>query len=415
MLRNIGSIFLGLALVISITIPVYAKGGPLNGQPFQTLEERVAALEVICQPPFSLVGELEPHEGVSQIVCGSEALNTPATLSYRQLIQDTVVTPVCLTADTLTSGLQVTLKTYLENALNVAAEESAQWTANAINDSQAAVVAALNAVLAAQANGTNAAMSSLTSGINVELSNASGGFNEIDHDINLVNDRVGQGVNKLKDRVRDFIKSLDDPDYMPDFINEGHVHSFFNNINPTPGNLDIPDINLGSITAPTVPTLFVEAIPVSIDVQHIDVDISELLEQVLDAVNLCTYPDEYTDLILAIFGFEDAIDIASGNAGIPEQVPALEDAVQMCAVRGGHICTKSELGVLGVTPSSGDWAGGPDSAVVWMPGTALYSTPWPPIQQDAGALFNFPRKVPFNVSSPVYPTGNFSCCTNTIR
>ena len=134
----------------------------------------------------------------------------------------------------------------------------------------------------------------------------------------------------------------------------------------------------------------------------------------LDAINLCTYPEEYTYLILALFGFQEALD-QSGNVGWPEEVPALEDAVQMCAVRGGHICTESELGVVGVIPSAGDWAGGPSGGVVWLPGTRLYSTPFPPVQPDVGALFAFPRKVPFNVSTPVYPTGSFSCCTSTIR
>lgn len=421
MIKKIVSTFIGLIMALSISLTTYANGSSPNGKPFLaiqseflTLDERVSALEVICQSPFSLVEQLEAHEGVSQIVCGSEELYTAPSISYRQLISETVIAPVCLTQSTLQTGLKDTLKKYLEDALNVAADESATWTSGAINDSQAAIVGALNAVLAAHANNTNNALSSTTSGINIQLGDIESSLNQVDVQINLVNNRVGQGVGILKNKVRDFIKTLDDPDFMPDFIDEGAVNNFFS-FSTIPANLNITDVNLGSITFTPLPTLFIEAEDISITVGYIHVDIPDLLEQALDAVNLCNYPEQYTDLLLTIFGFEEAIDVVGNNIGIPVQVPTREDAVKMCSVRGGHICTESELDVLGVTPNAGDWAGGSDSSVVWLPGTKLYSTAWPPIQPDAGALFNFPRKVPFNVSTPVYPTGNFRCCTSTIQ
>jgi hypothetical protein len=399
---------LSLAIICMATTPALADRDKREDR------GRKIPVERFCPDGYSEIGHYEPFENRVRTVCATEVLVTPNSEIFRDVVRDTVVFPVCMAKDSLGEGAITTLTGFVSEALTVALQESAAVTEEVLNLMLAQLETNLNEALAGVELGTNESLAAITTGINSTLSSTENSLNAIDGQLNRVDDEIADGLFAARDVIADFIKSLDDPDFMPDFIDEGAVNGAL--WIPIDGiaNLNIPDVSLGSLTAPVITVGGVVIDPAQLEAPEITLP-DDPLKALLELTNLCSYPDEYTDLLLLAFGFEDAVDPVSGSAGIPEQVPSYNEALRMCSARGGHLCDQEEYEVLGLSPNPGEWAGGygRDSHVVMMPGTRAYATPYPPLEANATNLFAFPRQVPVKIHPPVYPNGSFRCCTVT--
>ena len=371
-------------------------------------------MEKFCAEGYAQIGHYDAFNGTVQSVCASEMLYTPPSESFREVIRDTAIFPACMAKDALGEGLVASLTGYLGQAMTIALEESSALTEEAVNIVLAEIEADVNIALDAYVTATNSALSGLTTGVNATFDGIETSVNSIDAQLNLVDDEIVDGLDNVRsalNRLKSIINALDNSDLLPDFVCESCVNSALSFGNGGILNLNITDLDLAAVTSPEVEALSV--VINSIEIESPEITIPEdPIESLLDLVNMCSYPEAYTDLLLLVLGFEEAVDLASGDQGIPEMVPAYGEALQMCAVRGGHICTEDELNVAGFEAQPGQWAGGygNDSQVVWMPGTRAYSSPYPPIEPNATNLFTFPRQVPVKVNPPVYPNGNFHCC-----
>lgn len=366
-----------------------------------------------CPAGYSEIGHYDTFERKARTVCATDLMMTPSSESFRHVIRDTVVFPVCMAKDALGEGAVTTLTEFLSAALTEALAQSTAITEEVLNLLIAELEANLNEALAGVELGTNESLAAITGGINATFAEAENSLNAIDGQLNRVDDEIADGLFAARDVIADFVKSLDD-DVDLDFIDEGAVDSAL--FIPLGGiaNLNIPDVVLGSLDTPVVSIAGVSLEEVILEAPEITIP-DDPIEALLDFVNLCTYPDAYTDLLLLIFGFEDAVDLAGGGTGLPEQVPSYRHALKMCSIQGGHICTEEELDVLGITPTPGEWAGGygQDAHVVWMPGTRAFASPFPPLEPNATNLFSFPKQVPVKVHPPVYPNGGVRCCSVT--
>lgn len=410
MFKIIAQVQIVLLLLLTTTLPsVNAKSDKSDKS---NKSSKKTPVEEFCQEGYSEFASYEEFNGEVQIVCATELLHTPPSEEFRHVVRDTTIFPVCMAKDALAAGLIASLSDFVEDALTTALEESTALTNDSVNAALAAIELGVNASLDGASFTTNESLSTLTSGINSSLNSAQAGFTNVDSELNKVNERVADGIRPLKDKARNWIKSLDNHDLLPDFINEGNVDRDFNGLDITPGNLNITNVTLGTVNTPLVSIGHIEIEPIAIEAPEISIP-EDPIEALLDLVNICSYPEQYVDLLLFILGFEEAVDLASGNIGIPELVPAFGEAVRMCSVRGGHICSEEELDIIGRPALPGEWAGGTgeQSEVVWMPGSRMYSSPYPPIQPNAINLFSFPRQVPVQLHAPVYPNGNFSCCS----
>lgn len=405
--------FSKLLVVFLLILPLaMAHGAEKSGKSDKSDKVKKTPLEQFCRDAYSSIGYYDTIEGRLQAVCATELLSTTASERFRDVVRDTTVFPVCSARDALAEGLLVSLSDFLGSALNLAMQESTEKTQEALNVVLSEIETQLNLVLQEFEIGTNTSLSGLTTDINLVFDHVESGIDRADLELNRVDDSIKNGLFAARDKVSDLIKSLDDPSFMPDFVDEGAVNSaLFIDVSGIP-NLNLTDVNLNNV----------EVQPLSIDgitIDPVDIEVSEItipedpLEALLNLVNMCSYPDQYADLLLLMFGFEEAVDLASGSMGLPEYMPNYNDAVQECSIRGGHICSEQELDVTGIAPQPGQWAGGYglDSNVVWMPGTRAYASPYPPIEANAGNLFTFPRQVPVKIHPPVYPNGEFHCCS----
>ena len=220
-------------------------------------------------------------------------------------------------------------------------------------------------------------------------------FGAIDNLLNDVNAELGKIDNNVEDPINDIINWINN--------NACIGGSCFNTVN-------IPNISISSLD---------NAIGRDITIPSFNVSLAVLNDQLEEAApfsdQMCTNTNkinEYASYIKEIMP-EDIKDATHAYD--------YDQAEEFCAIRGGHVCSTSEIFILAddSTPNSigyqaGDWVDG--GGVVASPTTSVsgvFETPWPPVSADVGSLLAIPPGLPLEMSVPVLPTGSYRCCMST--